>query len=73
MDYAPVIDQVLEFESCQRQVCIEIGILTDSELEDTEQFTVSIGRSSGVSKRIRFIRRKKTISILNGVPIILLI
>ena len=66
LDYAPVVDQVLEFQSCQREACIEIDILSSSEIESTEQFRVSVRRPDTLHKKIKFLKRKQIIRIFDG-------
>ena len=35
----------MTFEACDRQACTEVEIIDDCELEDTEQFRVSLLRN----------------------------
>ena len=35
----------MTFEACDRQACTEVEIIDDCELEDTEQFKVTLVRS----------------------------
>ena len=35
----------MTFEACDRQACTEVEIIDDCELEDTEQFRVSLSRN----------------------------
>ena len=35
------------FDSCQRSHCVDIAIVDDTEIEDSETFTVSLARQNG--------------------------
>ena len=39
--------QTVLFDSCQRSHCVDIAIVDDTEIEDSETFTVSLARQNG--------------------------
>ena len=42
----------MDFQSCQRRLCVDIAIVDDEEVEDTEWFSVSLLRQSGTDTGI---------------------
>ena len=52
VDYVALSDSVVEFAGCGRTRCVTISIVNDPELEQTETFTITLRRSSGLGSSI---------------------
>ena len=52
MDYDSLVDEIVQFEQCQRQSCVHVVIVDDEALEMTESFDVYLDRASGLDDRI---------------------
>ena len=59
------MSRLFEFEPCVKQVCHNIAIIDDSEVENNEEFTINVLRSSGVNRRIKLMNSEKTITIVD--------
>ena len=54
---------IFEFEPCEKQVCHDIVIIDDLEVENDEEFTINVIRPIGVNKNLKLIYSEKTITI----------
>ena len=52
MDYGAAVDTMVEFDECERRSCINIQIVDDELLENTEFFNLNLERN-GLHERIR--------------------
>ena len=59
------MSRLFEFEPCVKQVCHNIAIIDDSEVESDEKFIINVLRSSGVNKKIKLMTSEKTITIVD--------
>ena len=59
------MSRLFEFEPCNKQVCHNIAIIDDSEVENNEEFIINVMRISGVSKKIKLMTSEKTITIVD--------
>ena len=59
------MSRLFEFEPCNKQVCHNIAIKNDNEVENDEEFIINVMRSSGVSKKIKLMTSEKTITIVD--------
>ena len=63
-DYLSVVFGVLAFNACQRRQCLNVSIVDDLVLENTERFSVLLTRTADLDQRI-------TLDPVNGVVDIL--
>ena len=54
---------IFEFEPCEKQVCHDIVIIDDLEVENDEEFTINVIRPIGVN--LKLINSEKTIIIVD--------
>ena len=59
------MSRLFEFEPCNKQVCHNIAIIDDSEVENDEEFTINVMRPNGVNKKIKLMNSEKTITIVD--------
>ena len=52
MDYESLVDEIVQFEQCQRRSCVHVVIVYDKALEITELFDVHLDRTSDLDDRI---------------------
>ena len=55
----------LEFVANQTESCVEVLIVDDNVLEQTESFDVHLERTSGLNENIIVITRESVVNILN--------
>ena len=58
------MSRLFEFEPCVKQVCHNIAIIDDNEVENDEEFTINVIRPIGVNRRIKLVNSVKTITIV---------
>ena len=67
MDYGEVMDGALNFDPCaRRSSCIDISIVDDEVLENSETFFISLERSSTLSDRITLAPVDGTVEIIDN-------
>ena len=59
------MSRLFEFKPCNKQVCHNIAIIDDSEVESDEKFIINVMRSNGLSKKIKLMTSEKTITIVD--------
>ena len=52
MDYDSLVDNIVQFEQCQRRSCVHVVIVDDKALEIPEPFDIHLDRASGLDDRI---------------------
>ena len=52
MDYSSTINTIVQFDECERRSCINITIVDDEVLENTEYFNLTLERN-GLHERIQ--------------------
>ena len=52
MDYSSAINTIVQFNECERRSCINIPIMDDEVLENTEYFNLTLERN-GLHERIQ--------------------
>ena len=56
---------IFDFEPCEHQVCEDITIIDDLEVEDDEEFFLTVIKLSGFNRRIKLLNSEKTFIIVD--------
>ena len=64
LDYVHM-STIFDFEPCEHQVCEDIVIIDDLEVEDDEEFFITVMKRSRFNKRIKLVNSEKTFRIVD--------
>ena len=65
VDFVPEEDGILRFGQGRNKECINITIIADLQVEQTESFDVLLERRNDTHERILVVRGKTTVNIIN--------
>ena len=63
-DYVPVTS-ILTFEECEREVCMDVPLINDIVLEDTEKFNVIMTKLPDTNERIKLEESERLYTIVD--------